>query len=497
MADRDTVRCSQTLDNNQKQRLLKEGIIIFKFDAELVGTDADSIPVFCEVRPPHVAGQKARIQISVPVEHLRQTPPSSPCHLTGKCGAFTISMEGIHWRSFPTSLHYNLGLAEVELFHIERLLIKSPATASGRNIRFHLAPISYLRSKAAGIRFTNSSRSEQLFVLNLPGIGLASFEIEWVTEYHRDSEVPGAIISAGFVAAVDLTAAVTSDVSEAVAKFKQSLEVLSLLFRQAVPLHGWTYHDGETVTTWVDPLEPIVTPSAREHRGDYVARPQNFVDCASALVLAYGSSEKAIHSLVRHLALAINPYRNLRDSDHFLFMFTAFERVIESAWFKAKSSLVPTTSTGSLVQHLQGLIETVNAKGGDDAKVIAERIKGLIGIVKGPTYKNKFQAFHRIYPAMGFYGRDLWPIIGSEKERGLREIRNAIAHGSSSFVSVDVVAVAAWHLSILLERTIFILLNLPIPEGILPNSYLLQAGARGWYERDWWDPLRSAADQPI
>lgn len=424
-------------------------------------------------------------------------PPSSPCHLTGTCGALAISMEGIHWRSFPTSLHYNLGLAEVELLHVERLLIRSPSTTPGRKIRFHLAPISYLRSKAARTRFTNSSHSEQLFVLKLPGIGLTSFEIEWVTEYRRDSEIPGAVINAGFVAVVDVAADVNCDVGLAVAKFKQSLEVLSVLFRQAVALHGWTYRDGETVTTWVDPLEPIATQSAREHRGNHVAKPQNFIDCASALVLAYENSDKAIRSLVRHLALAINPYQNLRDSDHFLFMFTAFERAIESAWLKEKSSFVPTSSTGSLVQHLEGLIAAVNAKGGDDAKVIAERIKGLIGTVKGPTYKDKFQAFHRIYPAMGVYGRDLWPIVGSEKERGLREIRNAIAHGSGSFVSVDVVAVAEWHLSILLERTIFVLLNLPIPEGISPNSYLLEVSARGWYERDSWEPLRSVANQPI
>lgn len=61
-----------------------------------------------------------------------------------------------------------------------------------------------------------------------------------------------------------------------------------------------------------------------------------------------------------------------------------------------------------------------------------------------------------------FYHADLWPILGSKKQRGLREIRNALAHGRGSFVSVDVIAVAEWHLAILLERLIFVLLGMTV-----------------------------------
>ena len=92
---------------------------------------------------------------------------------------------------------------------------------------------------------------------------------------------------------------------------------------------------------------------------------------------------------------------------------------------------------------------------------------------------------------------DLWPILGSERQRGLRELRHALAHGRSSFVSLDVIAVAEWHLAILLERLIFVLLGLTVPEEISPGSFLLRTAGRGWYERDQWGLLQSKPDQAI
>jgi hypothetical protein len=472
-------------------------MIKYDFDAQLIGEEGGKVPVFCEVQPPHVAGQKAQIRMSVPVQHLPQTPPRSPCKLVGTCGALAIKLEGVHWRTFPTSSPFTLGLEEVELLHVDRLIVKFPTSGTKREIRFHLAPISFLRSASSLTRLGSASHSEELFVLDLPGIGVTSFVMEWVTRYQRDAEIPGASISIGFSAVVCLSEHGKQDVDELVTQFKKALDVLSVLFRQAVSLHGWTYRDNEIISTWISPLDPNVTCSAHEDRGEYVARPQGFAECATGLAQAFGKADKAVQSLTRHLSLALNPHQNLRGSDHFMFMFAAFERVIEYAWMREKASFGQTSTTGTLVKHLEELNKAILAEGGEDAPTISARIKGLIGIVGGPSYRDKLQAFLRVYPTMGIYSRDLWPIVGTEKERGLRELRNAIAHGSSSFVSVNVVAVAEWHLAILIERVIFVLLNLAVPEGITPDSYLLKAGARGWYEREWWEPLRIEVDQPI
>jgi hypothetical protein len=304
-------------------------------------------------------------------------------------------------------------------------------------------------------------------------------------------------VNAGFSAVTSLPPHLPIDTDRTVANFKKSLDTLSVLFRQAVSLHGWTYTDGETIATWIAPLRPNVTPSAREDRGDFVAKPQVFVECATNLAHSYQNADEKTRSLVRHLSLAINPHNNLRDGDHFLLMFSALERVIESAWKRDKTPNSPALTTSAVIKHLEELRDAVAAKGDVDASVIAARLGRLINVVNRPSIQDKLKAFLRVYPAMDHYCRDLWPILGSEKERGLREIRHALAHGSGSFISLDVIAVAKWHLAILLERMIFVLLAMPLPDGISPRSYLLHLGGKGWYERDWWEPLRSKLNQPI
>lgn len=468
----------------------------FDFDAELISTDGAVFPVYCEVQPPCVGGQKSLINLAVPAQHISKVTPRNPCTLSGKSGAFTIKMQGVHWRSFPTSSNNTLGLRAIELLHIERLTVLHRPMDARREIRFHFAPISYLRSKSGGVQFGDRSHSEDLFVLDLPDLGATSFVTEWVTIYRRDAEIPGATVIAGFSAVAGLPTDGPIDVEQLVAKFRSSLEVLSVLFRQAVSLHGWTCTDGETVSTWIDPLDPNVTPSAREHRGDYVARPQVFVECATSLAHAYAKADTKIHSLVRHISAAVNPRTNSQTADRFLFMFSVLERVVGSAWRRDQTPRSPAATDDAVATLLNGLKETVVAGGGENASEISKRLDGFIKTVKnGTSVQVKFEAFFRVYPTMAH--ADLWPILGSDTERGLREIRHALAHGSSSFVSLDVMAVAEWHLAILLERVIFVLLGMPLPEGISPGSFLLRTGGREWYERDWWGPLRSKLDQPI
>lgn len=471
----------------------------FNFDAELKSADGITFPVYCEVQPAYVGGQKSLIRVAVPAQYITANPPINPCSLLGKSGVFAIEMQGMHWRRFPTSSRSTLGLEAIELLHIERLTVRHPPMNSRREIRFHLAPISYLRSESNSVRFGDRSHSEELFVLDLPDLGTTSFVAEWVTVYHREAELPGATVIAGFSAVAGLPADTPIDVDRMVAKFKNSLDVLSVLFRQAVSLHGWTYIDGETVSTWVDPLEPNVTPSARESRGDFVAKPQVFVECATSLVHAYGHADRETRSLVRHLSVAVNPHTHSRTNDHFLFMFSALERVVEAAWRRDKAPRSPAVTNDAVATLLNRLKESVVTEGGENASEISERLEGFIKTVKrnGASVRDKFDAFFRVYPAMTSYCADLWPIMGTEKQRGLRELRHALAHGRSSFVSLDVMAVAEWHLAILLERLIFVLLNMTMPEGISPGSFLLQTAGRGWYERDGWVPLRSKPDKPI
>lgn len=468
-----------------------------RFDADLVGSDGKTLPVNCEVLPAHVGGQKTSIEISVPSKFVTLKPPKNPCRLSGQCGPSTVTMEGVYWKSFPRTPKSQWGLQKVELTHIESITISRPSVSDSREIRFHLAPISHLRAESSFVHFGDKSHREDLFELDLPELGQVKFIAEWATVYHRDSEIPGATVNAGFSALISFEKGAQFNAMNLVENFKSSLLILSVLFRQAVTLHGWTYTDGQSTTTWIDPLEPNVTPSFQEDRGEYVAQPQLFVEWATNLARAYAETDEKKRSLVRHLSLAVNPHVRSRSKDRFLFMFTALERVIEFAWKNDQTPLSPAITTSKVITHLKELQAKVLLENSENAIEISERLKGLVGVVNRPSVRNKFEAFLRVYPTMNFYCADLWPVLSIGKNRGLKDVRDSIAHGASSFVPVEVVAVAEWHLAILLERVIFVLLNMSAPVGIAPNSYLLRHGARGWYERNRWEPLQSKPDHPI
>lgn len=241
-----------------------------------------------------------------------------------------------------------------------------------------------------------------------------------------------------------------------------------------------------------------MTTSAHEERGDFVEKPQDFEQCVNGLIRAFADAEPKTKSLVRHLLLVLNPYVENRNYDHFLSMFNAFERVIEAAWKMNSTPSCSCISNNALVSRLQGLIESVRADGGEDADVLIQRLSGFINTVEsGVSWTNKLESFLRVYPTLARCSADLWPVKGTDKKRELKEIRNALAHGRGSFVSMDVIAVANWHLGILMERLIFVLLGVVVPEGIRPYSDLLRHGAGGWYEKDFWTPLQSKPDQRI
>lgn len=471
----------------------------FSFDAELKGTNGKVLPVHCKVQPPYLGGQKAYIQIAVPGSAITKMPPSSPCSLAAKCGALAVTMQGVHWRDFPTGSNTKHGLEPIELFHVERLTVSRPSTDAHNEFQFHLGPVDYLRKESNYLPHRDGSARQDLFVLTHPEFDDIRFVVDWVTNYNRAPEVLGASVFGGFCAIAKLPDSMPLDEAKIVEKFQSVLEVLSVLFRQAVKLHGWTFnHDHQSVTTWVGPMDPIVTASALEERGDFVEKPQNFVQCANGLIRAYADAEPKTRSLVRHVLLVLNPYSIRRSNDRFLGMFTALERVINAARKHDSRPCSPAASNDELVSRLEGLIASVKANGGACADEVTARLAGFINTVQsGVSWADKFESFLHVYPVMRHYSADLWPVQGTDKVRGLKEIRNVLSHGRSSFVSTDVIAVANWHLGILMERLIFVLLGVGVPEGIRPNSYLLSHGSSGWYERDFWTPLQAKKDQPI
>ena len=170
-------------------------------------------------------------------------------------------------------------------------------------------------------------------------------------------------------------------------------------------------------------------------------------------------------------------------------MFSAFEKVVEFALQRENGARQLARSDAAVKAILERTAKEALEKGGEEAAIVSQRLAGFARMVRQPSVRSKLDSLFHAYPKMRSYTADLWPVIGSGSDRALRDIRNALAHGGESQVPADVVAVAAWHLGILLERTVFLLLDQPLPEGIAPNTFLLKHGGKGWYEPKWWKPL--------
>lgn len=468
----------------------------YGFDAWLKGADGNSLPVYCEVQIPHVGGQKASVLITISSEYLTDTPPKNPCEVVGTFGEISISMSGVHWRIFPLNMGHAHGQQTIELLNIERMTLSRPYRTADRELRLHLAPVEFLRRQSGTVLFNGGEGFKELFRLNLPGLGVTKFIMEWVTTYHRDAELPGASTVAGFSAIVDTPLGIPVDAHYLVKRFRRNLDILSVLFRQAITLHGWTWTDQLSASTWFLPLSPRRTPCAHDDRGDDVVLPTSFVQVADALLDAFDKADRKTQSLARHIAVALNPHQSAQAESRFLFIYSVLERAVKSTGKSNNIDNPADDSTNTLMRLLMELRADVIRANGEGAD-IANRILGLVDHVQRPNSKNEYDRFFQKYSSMSYYSSDLWPLKGQGKNRGLKELRNAMAHGRGSYVPADVTSVAQWHISILLERFIFVLLKMDVPEGIKPDSYLLESGGRGYYDKDFWAPLQSKPDIAI
>lgn len=460
----------------------------FAFDGALTGDDGATRPVHCKVQPPVVGGQEGKVSIGLPAEALHQHPPSNPCTVMGQSGATVLELRGVYWKIFPqASLSgAQLSLSEVELLHVGSLTITYPCETTDAALRIHLGAADFLRREASFVSFSDESHSKVLFTLSMPRLGDVQFACDWATYYHRDARIPGASIVAGFTAIVE--ADDQANIGERVGAFKNLSVPLSLLFRQAITVHGWTFRGtAATRTIWLDPLQPHVTVSAHEERGDWVIRPQEFSQRAAEFLKKFDEASARVQGLVHDISVAVAPHVNMRSEDRFVTMFSAFERVVEFGYRLDRDSSRLERSDAAVKAILEKAAANAAMANDEDSLAVSARLAGFAAMIRRPSVASKLESFANAFPRMHGYMADLWPVVRGP--RSLREIRHSLAHGGDLRSSHDTVAVATWHLGILLERTAFVLLGLDLPVGLQPGSFHLRHGAKGWYDRNWWEPM--------
>jgi hypothetical protein len=381
------------------------------------------------------------------------------------------------------------GRSEIELTHIGSIRITEPWPPSSREICFHISAVYFLRWESGAVSYTDPAQVKELFSLAIPSQGRLSFSIHWATEYNRHPQPPGATVHAGYCASFQLKEDDRRRPDELIPTLKDVLGILSVLFRQAITLHGWTLRSATSkVSHWIDPIEPNYAPGQDAQRGDFVPFPDEFKQVAEELIGRFTTAEPALKNLIRHLSVAVAPHIERNAAHSFTAMFSALERAIDYVYSRATKA-GPSSADSALIKHLRTMRAEVEQSGIEEVSALLLRIDGFIETIRSgrPSFGRKLQVLLEIYPALRTYTADLWPIQGSRKEPGFKEIRNSLSHVSEG-VNHQSLAVAGWHLSILLERLVCVLLEARVPKGIAPRSTWLSRN--GWYEHQYWDALR-------
>jgi hypothetical protein len=465
------------------------------FDAIVTDSKGQKLDVDCCVSEPVVSGAAASITIQVPLTANRHAELVNPCILQGKVGRFDVEIDELWYHRLPFGgTRRKLARDVLDLSHVGRLTVRSSHLENEETfVLFHLSAVEYLRhhAQAAMTPYSSTpSMSVELFKIHAAGLGDIAFLKQWSIHYRQEGNV-SAKICAGFSAKVVCQEQDLHDVDGMVKRFKEVLIVLSILFRQAVTLHGWQTFGRTTIeSTWLEPLHPNLAPYMAPEPNNDLTFLDEFQACAQSLVDKYLVASDVVKKVVQLLSVAVAPHLKRTDAGNFTAMFSALEEAISLEKLTVEERGKLRESDGELTKQLTQLRLSIDSEKPPHFERLSERIEGIIKAVGsgGPSFSVRFQKFVSAYPPLNLYMSDLWPIMGTSKIPGLKQIRDSLAHGLQHKYSLQALGVSLWHFSILIERLVFILIGATVPKGIHINSALLSR--EEWYGRHYWTALQ-------
>jgi len=217
---------------------------------------------------------------------------------------------------------------------------------------------------------------------------------------------------------------------------------------------------------------------------DYLVNQRCFAKLTSTATEELAALDPKMKDIFKHMTLGLTPFINMQTSERFLSMFHALEacRVlapkVEGDADSAKNDV-----------KLMEVLET--AKQGIDTS-IAKRIDGFIKMVGRPTLQQQLELV--LVAEWNVSTDDLWPLSGPDNLPGLKQIRDKLAHSGPKALHTQGLAVATWHLSILLERVLLTLLAIPIADTSAAPSRLMR---EQWYKPAYLLEQRKLVIHPI
>lgn len=466
------------------------------FDAVITDKNGLTIEVDCRVTEPAASGLPAEISIEIPLSNEKRKVLENPCSLRGSDGGLEIEIKELWYHSIPDGItRRKHARGTFNINYAGQLWVRRTHWRSERGIlRFLLSPVRFLKehSKAEMVNYSSTpNMTAELFKLQTGELGEIRFIKFW--SVHRvDTKGVAAEIRASFAAEIRYDEA--SSIDQLVSKMRDVLTPLSMLMRQAITLHGWIWEKGDGIQTmWFNPLDPNQAPDMAEQPVTDVCFPQEFGAHAQAVVEKFLQASPNTKEAITLLSVALAPHDKRSLAGNFSALFGALEEVVALEKLTREERRKLHETDAALIAALLEKKYQIEATEHPSASVVAARLEGYAKSVEssGPSFGVRFEKFKAAYPGLSVYMSDLWPLQGSNKLPGLKQIRDSLAHGLRHEYSNQAIAVAHWHFARLAERLAFLVLGADMPRGIHLNSTLL--GREPWYERAEWQAVQASA----
>lgn len=468
------------------------------FDAVITDKLGRTREVDCRVTVPAASGLPASISIEIPLTNEKQEILKNPCMLRGENGGLEIEIKDLWYRWLPlgpTDRKHERGALRIN--HAGSLWVRQRYWKSERTrLRFLLSPVRFFKKHSSSTTINYSATPNmrvELFKLQTEELGEIRF-IKFWSVHHVDQAGVAAEIRASFAAEVLCNDTTVLSIDHLVEKMKAVLIPLSILTRQAITLHGWIWEKLESIEMmWFDPLEPNLAPDMAEAPIEDLCLQEEFDACAQAFVEKFLGAPPDIQEAITLIAVALAPHIKRTTSQNFFALFSALEQVIALEKHTKEERERLRESDAELRAALLDLKCRMEEVQSPNAATLVARIEGLARSVDsgGPSLKVRFEKFQCAYPKLALHLSDLWPLHGTPKLPGLKQIRDSLAHGLRDVYTVQAIAVAHWHFARLAERLAFVVLNTDVPYGLHSNSLLLRG--ESWYQRSEWQAIRATA----
>ncbi|WP_239797491.1 hypothetical protein [Candidatus Nitrotoga arctica] len=339
-----------------------------------------------------------------------------------------------------------------------------------KSIRFHLTSNAFLAEHnwLSALSKTPNCQTAELHVVDIPQLGRVRLLREWV--FARSANPDNAVVKSGFCAAVELGYEATQTTEEYLSHIEEALMVVSVFCRQRIAVSGWEVrYDDRQEQIWIYPLDPITTKYIPYEPHDYLVDQRSFASLTSSATKELAALDPQMKNIFKHMSIGLTPSINMQVSERFLRMFQALE---------ACRAFAPKFGNAKHKEDDDALLLVLEAAKQGAIVEVVERIEGFIKTVKNGRL-SLLQRLEWVLMTWSVKNDDLWPLSGPDPLPGLKEVRDKLAHSGPKALHPQGLAVATWHLSILLERVLLTLLKIPLSDtSAAPNRLVHEP----WYK---------------